>query len=73
MLFQKMIVLLLALETGCFQTYKISWKIFPVTDALTMFRGYKVSIVKDPLFKKYLSTGHIFEPLISAYGNLREL
>jgi glycosyltransferase involved in cell wall biosynthesis len=43
---------------------------FPVTDALTMYRGYKVSIVKDPLFKKYLSTGHIFEPLISAYGNL---
>lgn len=43
---------------------------FPVTDALTMYRGYKVSIVKDPLFLKYLSTGHIFEPLISAYGNL---
>ncbi len=43
---------------------------FPITDALTMYRGYKVSIVKDPLFIKYLSTGHIFEPLISAYGNL---
>ncbi len=43
---------------------------FPVTDALTMYRGYKLSIVKDPLFIKYLSTGHIFEPLISAYGNL---
>ena len=41
-----------------------------MTDALTMYRGYKVSIVKDRLFKKYLSTGHIFEPLISAYGNL---
>lgn len=43
---------------------------FPVTDALTMYRGYKVSIVREPLFIKYLSTGHIFEPLISAYGNL---
>ncbi|MEL0102847.1 MAG: glycosyltransferase family 2 protein [Gammaproteobacteria bacterium] len=43
---------------------------FPVTDALTMYRGYNLSVVKDPLFIKYLSTGHIFEPLISAYGNL---
>ena len=43
---------------------------YPITDALTMFRGYKVDIVRDRLFKKYLSTGHIFEPLISAYGNL---
>jgi len=43
---------------------------YPITDALTMFRGYKVDIVRDKLFKKYLSTGHIFEPLISAYGNL---
>tara|TARA_B100001996_G_scaffold363397_1_gene331646 strand:- start:478 stop:1197 length:720 start_codon:yes stop_codon:yes gene_type:complete len=43
---------------------------FPVTDALTMYRGYKTSIVREPLFIKYLSTGHIFEPLISAYGNL---
>lgn len=43
---------------------------FPVTDGLTMYRGYKVSIIRESLFKKYLSTGHIFEPLISAYGNL---
>ena len=35
-----------------------------------MFRGYKVDIVRDTVFRKYLSTGHIFEPLISAYGNL---
>tara|TARA_B100000989_G_scaffold53782_1_gene36040 strand:+ start:8027 stop:8749 length:723 start_codon:yes stop_codon:yes gene_type:complete len=45
---------------------------YPITDALTMYRGYKVSIVKQPLFKKYISTGHIFEPLISAYGNLNK-
>jgi glycosyltransferase involved in cell wall biosynthesis len=45
---------------------------FPVTDALTMYRGYKVSIIRESLFKKYLSTGHIFEPLISAYGNLMD-
>ena len=43
---------------------------YPITDALTMFRGYKVDIVRDTVFRKYLSTGHIFEPLISAYGNL---
>ena len=41
-----------------------------ISDALTMFRGYKVDIVRDTVFRKYLSTGHIFEPLISAYGNL---
>lgn len=42
---------------------------YPITDALTMYRGYKVSIIRESLFIKYLSTGHIFEPLISAYGN----
>tara|TARA_B100000989_G_scaffold298882_1_gene290707 strand:- start:4511 stop:5233 length:723 start_codon:yes stop_codon:yes gene_type:complete len=43
---------------------------YPITDALTMYRGYKVEIVREKLFRKFLSTGHIFEPLISAYGNL---
>ena len=67
-----MIVLLLALENWMFSKLIRYLGKFPVTDALTMYRGYKVSIVKDPLFKKYLSTGHIFEPLISAYGNLMD-
>tara|TARA_B100001173_G_C15864903_1_gene494654 strand:- start:114 stop:824 length:711 start_codon:yes stop_codon:yes gene_type:complete len=44
---------------------------FPVTDALTMYKGYKTSIPKERLFKKYLSTDLIYEPLLSAYSNLQ--
>tara|TARA_Y100000590_G_C15691809_1_gene1003679 strand:- start:22 stop:729 length:708 start_codon:yes stop_codon:yes gene_type:complete len=44
---------------------------FPVTDALTMYKGYKISIPKEKLFNKYLSTDLIYEPLLSAYANLQ--
>ncbi len=44
---------------------------YPVTDALTMYKGYKTSIPKEWLFKKYLSTDLIYEPLLSAYANLQ--
>ena len=36
---------------------------FPITDALTLYKGYKSSIPKEKLFNKYLSTDLIFEPL----------
>ena len=44
---------------------------FPVTDALTMYKGYQASIAKEDLFNKYLSTDLIFEPLLSAYCNMQ--
>mgnify|MGYP001262414432 CR=1 FL=1 len=44
---------------------------FPITDALTLYKGYKSSIPKEKLFNKYLSTDLIFEPLLSAYSNLK--
>ena len=45
---------------------------FPVTDALTMYKGYKSIIPKEKLFKKYLSTQYIYEPLLSAYCNMQD-
>jgi hypothetical protein len=42
---------------------------FPVTDALTMYRGYRCNILRENDFEKYVIT-LVFEPLISALGNL---
>lgn len=42
---------------------------FPVTDALTMYRGYRCDIIRKYDFEKYL-TYSVFEPLVSAIGNL---
>ena len=42
---------------------------FPVTDALTIYRGYRCDIIRKYDFEKYL-TQSTFEPLVSAIGNL---
>jgi glycosyltransferase involved in cell wall biosynthesis len=45
---------------------------FPVTDALTIYRGYRCDIIKKYNFEKYL-THSTFEPLVSAIGNLHNV
>ncbi len=45
---------------------------FPVTDALTIYRGYRCNLINKYDFDKYL-TDAIFEPLVSAIGNLHNV
>lgn len=42
---------------------------FPITDSLTIYRGFRRDIVFQHDFQKYI-VGPVFEPLISAMGNL---
>lgn len=42
---------------------------FPVTDALTMYRGYRCDVVRKNDFHKYVIT-RVYEPLLSAMCNL---
>lgn len=44
----------------------------PITDALTMYRGFRRDIVFSFDFQRYL-VGPVFEPLISALANLHNL
>lgn len=43
---------------------------FPVTDALTIYRGYRTDMVEKYDMEKY-TVGPVFEPLVSAMGNLQ--
>jgi glycosyltransferase involved in cell wall biosynthesis len=43
---------------------------FPVTNALGMFRGFRISLVRNPEFEELLR-GPVYEPLTSALANLR--
>lgn len=45
---------------------------FPVTDSLTIYRGFRTDIINKYDFRKYL-IGPVFEPLVSAMGNLQGL
>jgi glycosyltransferase involved in cell wall biosynthesis len=45
---------------------------FPITDALTIYRGFDVKIVDYPEFKRCLH-GPVFEPLVSAVATVRNL
>lgn len=45
---------------------------FPLTDALTMYRGYDVKITKFPEFIKFLRSTH-YQPLTSAVAAARNL
>lgn len=45
---------------------------FPVTDALTIYRGFDVRIIKYPEFEKLLY-GPVFEPLVSTIASARHL
>jgi glycosyltransferase involved in cell wall biosynthesis len=45
---------------------------FPITDSLTIYRGFDIKITKYPEFQKLLY-GPVFEPLISAVANARNL
>jgi glycosyltransferase involved in cell wall biosynthesis len=45
---------------------------FPLTDSLTMYRGYHTKITKFPEFEKFLRSTH-FQPLTSAVGTARGL
>jgi len=45
---------------------------FPITDSLNIYRGFKCEIIKRYDFEKYL-IGPVFEPLVSAIGNLYNL
>jgi glycosyltransferase involved in cell wall biosynthesis len=42
-----------------------------VTDALTIYRGFRIELTKDPLFEKLLE-GPVFEPLVSALALCRK-
>lgn len=44
----------------------------PLTDSLTIYRGFRVNIIKKYNFSKYL-IGPVFEPLVSAISNLYNL
>lgn len=43
---------------------------YPVTDSLGMYRGFRTSMVRMPEFEKLLY-GPVFEPLTSAFANLK--
>jgi glycosyltransferase involved in cell wall biosynthesis len=45
---------------------------FRVTDSLTIYRGFRVSIIRMPEFHPLLK-GPVFEPLITALGNLKKM
>jgi glycosyltransferase involved in cell wall biosynthesis len=45
---------------------------FPVTDSLTIYRGFDLKMVRFPEFSKLLY-GPVFEPLISAVASARNL
>lgn len=45
---------------------------YPITDSLVMYRGFNISIVKYPEFKKFL-IGPVFEPLTSMVACNRKL
>lgn len=45
---------------------------FPITDSLTIYRGFDIKITKYPEFVKLLY-GPVFEPLVSAVANARNL
>lgn len=45
---------------------------FPITDSLTIYRGFDIKITKFPEFEKLLF-GPVFEPLISAVATARNL
>lgn len=45
---------------------------FPITDALTIYRGFDIRITKYPEFKQCL-LGPVFEPLVSAVATARHL
>jgi Glycosyltransferases involved in cell wall biogenesis len=45
---------------------------FPITDALTIYRGFRRDIATDPDFIHYLK-GPVFEPLISAMASMKNL
>jgi len=45
---------------------------YPVTDGLTIYRGFRRAMVDDPAFSKNVY-GPVFEPLVSAVGQLRNL
>ena len=43
-----------------------------ITDSLGMYRGFRTSIVREPEFEKLLY-GPVFEPLTSAFSNLKKM
>lgn len=45
---------------------------YKITDALNMFRGYRVAIMHDPWFRKFM-LGPVHEPLLISVANLRGL
>jgi glycosyltransferase involved in cell wall biosynthesis len=45
---------------------------FPITDSLTIYRGFRCSIISSPDFQRYLR-GPVFEPLVSAFSTLHGL
>lgn len=45
---------------------------FPLTDSLTMYRGYNVNIIQFPEFQKFVRSTH-FQPLTSAVATARNL
>lgn len=45
---------------------------FPITDSLTIYRGFDVKITRYPEFEKCLH-GPVFEPLVSAVATVRDL
>ena len=45
---------------------------YPITDSLVMYRGFNISIIKYPEFKKFL-IGPVFEPLTSMVACNRKL
>lgn len=45
---------------------------FPITDSLTIYRGFKLDLFHMPEFSKFLY-GPVFEPLTSALANVKRL
>lgn len=44
----------------------------PITDALNIFRGYRIALLQDPWYRRFM-LGPVHEPLVSALANLRGL
>ncbi len=44
---------------------------YPLTDTLTIYRGFRIDLVDDPMFEKLLY-GPVFEPLTSAIAAIRK-
>lgn len=45
---------------------------FPLTDSLTIYRGFRRRLIAAPDFRRYLR-GPVFEPLVSAYATLHRM